>query len=57
MPATSPKKLVARQMMEMVNDINAKFPDGKVHAQLVGRATDGKTSPDMVPPPAAPPAQ
>src|SRR5450756_1446344 len=27
----NPKKLVARMMMEMVNDINTKFPDGKVH--------------------------
>ena len=27
----NPKKLVARMMMEMVNDINAKFPDGKAH--------------------------
>jgi hypothetical protein len=26
-----PTKLVARTMFQMVNDINAKFPDGKVH--------------------------
>jgi hypothetical protein len=26
-----PTKLVARTMFQLVNDINAKFPDGKVH--------------------------
>ena len=51
-----PKKLVARKMMEMVNEINAKFPDGKVHVSCY-TCHRGKTSPDMVPPPAAPPAQ
>ena len=52
----NPKKLVARQMMTMVNDINAKFPDGKVHVSCY-TCHRGKTMPDMVPPPAAPPAQ
>jgi photosynthetic reaction center cytochrome c subunit len=52
----NPKKLVARKMMEMVNDINAKFPDGKVHVSCY-TCHRGKTTPDMVPPPAAPPAQ
>jgi len=27
----NPKKAIARLMIQMVNDINAKFPDGKVH--------------------------
>jgi Photosynthetic reaction centre cytochrome C subunit len=52
----NPKKLVARKMMEMVNDINAKFPDGKVHVSCY-TCHRGKTMPDMVPPPAAPPGQ
>ena len=52
----NPKKLVARQMMTMVNDINAKFPDGKAHVSCY-TCHRGKTMPDMVPPPAAPPAQ
>ncbi|HEX4138514.1 MAG TPA: c-type cytochrome [Bryobacteraceae bacterium] len=26
-----PEKLTARMMFQMVNDINSKFPDGKVH--------------------------
>ena len=52
----NPKKLVARKMMEMVNDINSKFPDGKAHVSCY-TCHRGKTMPDMVPPPAAPPAQ
>ena len=52
----NPKKLVARQMMVMVNEINAKFPDGKAHVTCY-TCHRGKTIPDMVPPPAAPPAQ
>ena len=27
----NPKKITARHMIQMVNEINAKFPDGKVH--------------------------
>jgi hypothetical protein len=27
----NPKKVIARHMIQMVNEINAKFPDGKVH--------------------------
>jgi hypothetical protein len=38
-------------MMELVNDINAKFPDGKVHVSCY-TCHRGKTTPDMVPPPA-----
>src|ERR1035441_4316142 len=49
-------KLVARTMIEMVNEVNAKFPDGKVHVSCY-TCHRGKTEPDMVPPPAAPPAQ
>ncbi|MEO8597409.1 MAG: c-type cytochrome [Candidatus Solibacter sp.] len=47
----NPKKLVARKMMEMVNDINSKFPDGKAHVSCY-TCHRGKTMPDMVPPPA-----
>ena len=51
-----PKKLVARKMMEMVNEINAQFPDGMVHVSCY-TCHRGKTTPDMVPPPVAPPVQ
>jgi cytochrome c5 len=27
----NPKKITARHMIQMMNEINAKFPDGKVH--------------------------
>jgi hypothetical protein len=51
------EKLTARKMIELVNDVNAKFPDGKVHVSCY-TCHRGKTEPDMVPPPpAAPPAQ
>ena len=50
------EKLVARTMIEMVNEVNAKFPDGKVHVSCY-TCHRGKTEPEMVPPPAAPPAQ
>ena len=50
----NPKKLVARTMMTMVKEINAKFPDGKEHVTCY-TCHRGKTTPDMVPPP--PPAQ
>jgi|ERR1035441_10782671 hypothetical protein len=52
----NPKKLIARTMIGMVNDVNAKFPDGKVHVSCY-TCHRGKTEPDMAPPPAAPPAQ
>jgi hypothetical protein len=52
----NPKKLVARKMIELVNEVNAKFPDGKTHVSCY-TCHRGKTEPDMVPPPAAPPAQ
>ena len=49
------KKVVARQMMSMVNQINSGFPDGKVHVSCY-TCHRGKTMPEMTPP-AAPPAQ
>jgi hypothetical protein len=51
----NPKKITARQMIVMVNEINAKFPDGKVHVACY-TCHRGKNIPDMAPP-AAPPAQ
>jgi hypothetical protein len=52
---TNPKKETARLMIKMVNEINAKFPDGKVHVACY-TCHRGKTTPEMAPPP-APPAQ
>ncbi|HMC61364.1 MAG TPA: c-type cytochrome [Candidatus Solibacter sp.] len=51
----NPKKITARQMIVMVNEINGKFPDGKVHVACY-TCHRGKNIPDMAPP-AAPPAQ
>ena len=45
----NPKKLVARQMMIMTNEINAKFPDGKPHVTCY-TCHRGKTLPEMAPP-------
>jgi hypothetical protein len=50
----NPKKLIARQMMTMVKEINARFPDGKVHVTCY-TCHRGKLMPDMAAPP--PPAQ
>lgn len=47
----NPKKLIARHMMEMVNDINAKFPDGKAHVSCY-TCHRGAVMPLMAPPPA-----
>jgi Photosynthetic reaction centre cytochrome C subunit len=47
----NPKKLIARHMMEMVNQINANFPDGKVHVSCY-TCHRGATMPLMTPPPA-----
>lgn len=52
----NPKKEIARQMLTMASEINAKFPDGKVHVTCF-TCHRGKTIPEMAPPPAAPPAQ
>ena len=47
----NPKKEVARGMIRMVNEINAKFPDGKVHVTCY-TCHAGKEHPLMAPPPA-----
>jgi photosynthetic reaction center cytochrome c subunit len=52
----NPKKPIALGMIRLVNDVNAKFPDGKVHVSCY-TCHRGKTIPDMAAPPAAPPAQ
>jgi photosynthetic reaction center cytochrome c subunit len=52
---TNPKKEIARTMIVMVNEINAKFHDGKVHVACY-TCHRGKNIPEMAPP-AAPPAQ
>ena len=52
----NPKKEVARGMIRMLNEINAKFPDGKVHVTCY-TCHAGKEHPLMVPPPAAPAGQ
>src|SRR5258708_27432493 len=49
----NPKKLIARSMMSMVNEINAKFPDGKIHVTCY-TCHRGNLVPEMVAPPAAP---
>jgi len=49
----NPKKEVARGMIRMVNEINTKFPDGKVHVTCY-TCHAGKEHPLMAPPPAAP---
>jgi photosynthetic reaction center cytochrome c subunit len=45
----NPKKITARHMIQMVNDINAKFPDGKVHVSCY-TCHRGATLPLMAPP-------
>jgi Photosynthetic reaction centre cytochrome C subunit len=45
----NPKKEVARHMIQMVNEINAKFPDGKVHVSCY-TCHRGATTPLMTPP-------
>jgi hypothetical protein len=45
----NPKKITARHMIQMVNDINAKFPDGKVHVSCY-TCHRGATVPLMAPP-------
>jgi hypothetical protein len=49
----NPKKDVARNMIKMVNDINAKFPDGQVHVSC-WTCHGGKNQPAVAPPAAAP---
>jgi photosynthetic reaction center cytochrome c subunit len=49
----NPKKETARHMIEMVNEINSKFPDGKVHVTCY-TCHAGKEHPMTTPPAAAP---
>lgn len=49
----NPKKTTARHMIEMVHDINAKFPDGKVHVTCY-TCHRGAQMPLTAPAPAAP---
>ena len=44
----NPKKEVARNMIKMVNEINAKFPDGQVHVTCY-TCHAGKEHPLMAP--------
>lgn len=52
----NPKKLIARHMMEMTNQINSGFPDGKTHVTCY-TCHRGKNIPEMIPAPAAAPGQ
>ena len=52
----NPKKEVARGMIAMVNEINAKFPDGKVHVTCY-TCHAGREHPATAPPAAAPAGQ
>jgi hypothetical protein len=52
----NPKKLIARHMIGMAQEINAKFPDGKEHVTCY-TCHRGDPVPKMAPPPAAPAAQ
>jgi photosynthetic reaction center cytochrome c subunit len=49
----NPKKVTARHMIMMAQEINAKFPDGKEHVTCY-TCHRGDTTPKMAPPPAAP---
>jgi hypothetical protein len=46
---TKPTKVKAREMLEMVNDINAKFGDGKVHVTC-WTCHQGSTKPEIARP-------
>ena len=43
------EKVMARMMIQMVNDINSKFPDGKVHVACF-TCHRGSTEPLLAPP-------
>ncbi|MGO9262066.1 MAG: c-type cytochrome [Bryobacteraceae bacterium] len=49
----NPKKNIARMMINMAHDVNAKFPDGaeKMHVTCY-TCHRGKTEPETAPPPA-----
>ena len=50
-----PQKNTARMMIAMVNEINAKFPDGAAKAKVTCYTChNGKVTPLTAPPPAAP---
>ncbi len=49
----NPKKEVARRMITMVQEINAKFPDGKEHVTCY-TCHNGNAIPKTAPPTAAP---
>ena len=60
----NPHKVTARMMLTLAHDINAKFPDGKVHVTCFtchrGNAKPETDPPPMMPPgapPTPPPAQ
>jgi hypothetical protein len=53
----NPHKVIARSMIKMTRDINAKFPDGKEHVTCY-TCHRGTHEPAMAPPPVEPkPAQ
>lgn len=52
----NPKKEIARHMITMMREINAKFPDGKEHVTCY-TCHRGATEPAMEAPAAAPAAQ
>lgn len=52
----NPHKEIARKMIVMAREINAKFPDGKDHVTCY-TCHRGAEEPVTTPPPAAPPAQ
>ena len=49
----NPKKIVARMMIVLAQDVNAKFPDGKEHVTCY-TCNRGSHEPLTAPPPAAP---
>jgi len=52
----NPKKAVARNMITMAREINAKFPDGKEHVTCF-TCHRGAVAPLTAPAPATPPAE
>jgi hypothetical protein len=53
----NPKKDVARMMISMVRDINAKFPGDAKERVTCYTCHRGKVTPETAPPPASPAAQ
>jgi len=52
----NPHKVIAREMIKMTKEINAKFPDGKTHVTCY-TCHRGSHEPAMAPSPAEKPAQ